>query len=318
MRAAVAVVDEVGAGQRNMTNVFSRGHWLALAVLSLFLTSGCVNENTPEKVEQVKETNDPLEPMNRYFFDVNTFLQEFWLQPLAGMYNAALPQQAQDGVHNFLLNLRQPWTAVNDLLQGNPDRAGEAATRFTINSTLGIGGLFDWATGWGFPEHEEDFGQTLAVWGVGSGPYLMLPFIGPSDFRDAAALPVDWYLDPVNVAVTNYIPIPDNKNPYPPHEAQNGWFPTARSLMEAVDTQNRNGAAIDELRKQSMDFYATVRSIYRQRRDAQIHNRGEGENGPAGPVSQTPADAPAEAQDVAPDTQKAAAPAAKASQANAE
>jgi phospholipid-binding lipoprotein MlaA len=300
-----------------MANIFSRGQWLALTALSLLLTSGCVSQNTPEKVEQVQQTNDPLEPMNRYFFDVNIFLEEFWLKPLAGMYNAALPQQAQNGVHNFLLNLRQPWTAVNDLLQGNPDRAGEAATRFAINSTVGVGGLFDWASGWGFPEHEEDFGQTLAVWGVGSGPYLMLPLLGPSDVRDAAALPVDWYLDPVNVAVTNYIPIPDNKHPRDPHQLENSWFPTAHGFVDAVDNEARNGQAVEELRKQSMDFYATVRSIYRQRRDAQIHNRGEGENSPAGPMSQTPTDVPAQAQDMPKDSQTTA-PAAKASQANAE
>ncbi len=273
----------------------SRGAWLPLAVAALLLTSGCVSQDTPEKVEQVKETNDPLEPMNRYFFDVNIFLQEFALKPAAAWYNAALPQPAQDGVHNFIGNLKQPWTMVNDALQGNFDRAGEAGTRFLINTTAGIGGLFDWASGWGFPEHEEDFGQTLAVWGIGSGPYLMLPMIGPSDVRDAAALPVDWYADPVNVMVTNYIPIPHHSHPRSPHHVEYEWFPTARGFVDAVDSQARNGEAIDQLKKQSMDFYATVRSIYRQRRDAQIHNRGEGETGPSGPVSMTPSDAPPQA-----------------------
>lgn len=263
---------------------------------ALFLTSGCVIQNTPEKVEQVKETNDPLEPMNRYFFDVNIFLQEFALKPAAAWYNAALPQQAQNGVHNFLSNLKQPWTMVNDALQGNFNRAGESGTRFLINSTVGIGGLFDFATGWGYPEHNEDFGQTLAVWGVGSGPFLMLPLIGPSDVRDAAATPVDWYLDPVNIAVTNYVPVPDHKHPRSPHHLEYKWFPTARGFADATDNQARNGDAIDQLRKQSMDFYATVRSIYRQRRDAQIHNRGEGETGPSGPVSGTPQDLPPEAE----------------------
>ena len=266
----------------------SRGTWLPLAVAALLLTSGCVVQNTPEKVEQVKETNDPLEPMNRYFFDVNLFLQEFALKPAAAWYNAALPQPAQNGVHNFLGNLKQPWTLVNDALQGHFDRAGEAGTRFLINSTLGIGGLFDWATGWGYPEHTEDFGQTLAVWGLHSGPYLMLPLIGPSDVRDAAALPVDWYADPVNVMVTNYFPIPGHSHPRSPHHVEYTWFPTARGFAEAVDSQARNGEAIDQLKKQSMDFYATVRSIYRQRRDAQIHNRGEAEKGPSGPVSMSP------------------------------
>lgn len=283
-----------------MSNSFSsRGRWLALAVAALLSTSGCVIQNTPEKVEQVRETNDPLEPMNRYFFDINIFLQEFALKPAAAWYNAALPYPAQTGVRNFIANLRQPWTMINDALQGNLNRAGEAGTRFLINTTVGVAGFLDLATGWGFPEHLEDFGQTLAVWGVGSGPYLMLPLVGPSDFRDAAALPADYYLDPVNVMVTNYFPIPHHSHPRSPHHTEYTWFPTARDFVDAVDSQNRNGEAIDQLKKQSMDFYATVRSIYRQRRDAQIHNRGEGETGPSGPVSGTPTDMPPEA-DAAP------------------
>jgi phospholipid-binding lipoprotein MlaA len=267
---------------------------LALAVSALFLTSGCVSQNTPEKVEQVKETNDPLEPMNRYFFDVNLFFQEFALKPAAAWYQMVLPQPAQNGVHKFLQNLKQPWTAVNDALQGNFDRAGEAGLRFAINSTLGVGGVFDVATDWGYPEHTEDFGQTLASWGVGDGPYLMLPFIGPSNLRDAAGLPFDTYADPVNIAVTNYFP-----GNYHPRDGytENEWFPYARGIGEAVDNQARNGDAIEQLKKQSMDFYATVRSIYRQRRDAQIHNRGEGENGPSGSISGTPTDMPPEAED---------------------
>ena len=272
---------------------------MALAAWALLLTTGCVSQNTPEKVEQVKETNDPLEPMNRYFFDVNMFLEEFALKPAAAWYQMALPTPAQNGVHKFLQNLKQPWTAVNDALQGNLNRAGEAGTRFLINSTVGVAGIFDVATGWGFPEHTEDFGQTLAVWGLGDGPYLMLPFLGPSNLRDTAALPFDWYADPVNIAVTNYVPIPGHSHPrQPPHHAEYTWFPTARGFVGAVDDQARNGDAIDQLKKQSMDFYATVRSIYRQRRDAQIHNRGEGENGPSGPISGTPTDMPPEADDL--------------------
>lgn len=271
-----------------MSRFSSRAHWLGLAVTALLLTSGCVIQNTPEKVEQVKETQDPLEPMNRYFFDINLFLQEFALKPAAAWYNAALPQPAQDGVHRFLANLHQPWTAVNDALQGHFERAGEASTRFVINSTVGVAGLFDVASGWGFPEHTEDFGQTLAVWGVGSGPYLMLPLLGPSNARDAAGTPFDWYADPVNLVVTNYFP--GNEHIRSPNHSEYTWFPTARGGGESVDGQARNGDAIEQLKKQSMDFYATVRSIYRQRRDAQIHNRGEGESGPSGPVSKAPTD----------------------------
>jgi len=279
------------------SSVRARGQWLAVAVSVLLLTSGCASQRTPEQVEQVNETNDPLEPMNRYFFDVNLFLEEFALKPAAAWYQMVLPQAAQNGVHKFLENLKQPWTAVNDALQGNLDRAGEAGTRFVINSTLGIGGIFDVATDWGFPEHTEDFGQTLAVWGIGDGPYLMLPFIGPSNLRDTAGLPLDWYADPVNIAVTNYVPIPHHSHIRDPHHTEYTWFPLARGFGEAVDNQARNGDAIEQLKKQSMDFYATVRSIYRQRRDAQIHNRGEGEAGPSGPVSGTPIDMPPEANE---------------------
>ena len=285
-----------------MSNVSSKGtlatRWgLALAVSALLLASGCASTSTPEQQEQVNETNDPLEPMNRYFFDVNLFLQEFALKPAAFWYNMVLPQPAQNGVHKFLQNMKQPWTLVNDALQGNFARAGEAGTRFVINSTLGVAGIFDVATDWGYPEHIEDFGQTLAVWGLGDGPYLMLPFVGPSNLRDAAGLPVDWYFDPINIAVTNYVPIPHHSHIRDPHHVQYTWFPLARGLGEAVDSQARNGDAIDQLKKQSMDFYATVRSIYRQRRDAQIHNRGEGETGPSGPVSGTPMDMPPEADE---------------------
>ncbi|HTY70398.1 MAG TPA: VacJ family lipoprotein [Alphaproteobacteria bacterium] len=285
-----------------MSNIFSKRtlNWgLAAAVSGLLLASGCASTSTPEQRDQVAETNDPLEPMNRYFFDLNLFFQEFALKPAAAWYSMSLPQPAQNGVHKFLQNMKQPWTMVNDALQGNFDRAGESGARFLINSTLGVGGIFDVATDWGFPEHNEDFGQTLAVWGLGDGPYLMLPFIGPSNLRDTAALPFDWYLDPVNIAVTNYVPIPDHSHPrQPPHHEEYTWFPTARGFVGSVDEQARNGDAIEQLKKQSMDFYATVRSIYRQRRDAQIHNRGEGENGPSGPVSSTPTDVPPEADEL--------------------
>ena len=289
-----------GRVSANMSNVSSKKSlsWgLALAASALLLAPGCASTSTPEQRDQVAETNDPLEPMNRYFFDLNLFFQEFALKPAAAWYTMVLPQPAQNGVHKFLQNMKQPWTMVNDALQGNLDRAGEAGARFLINTTLGVAGIFDVATDWGFPEHTEDFGQTLAVWGVGDGPYLMLPFIGPSNLRDTAALPADWYLDPVNIAVTNYVPVPDHKHPRDPHHDEYTWFPTARGFVGAVDEQARNGDAIEQLKKQSMDFYATVRSIYRQRRDAQIHNRGEGENGPSGPVSGTPTDMMPEADE---------------------
>lgn len=244
-----------------MSKKARRSGLTVLALSALLWTSGCVIQNTPEKIAQVEETNDPFEPTNRYIFEINRFLDEMFLKPVAAMYNAALPQAAQNGVTRFLANLRQPWTAINDLLQGQPNRSGQALSRFVINSTVGVAGVFDVATGWGFPGHEEDLGQTLAAWGLPEGPYIMLPVFGPSNPRDTVGLAGDFYLDPVNWIARTH----DDTE----------WAPTARGVVTAVDNRNRNDQVISDLQKQSTDFYATVRSIYRQRRDAQIKNRGE-------------------------------------------
>ena len=249
---------------------------LAFAFTVLLWTSGCVVQDTPEKIAQIEETNDPFEPTNRYFFEVNRFLDEFGFKPLAAWYNAALPQPVQDAVHKFVANLSQPWTAINDFLQGNPERAGEALARFAINTTVGVAGLFDVATGWGFPEHSEDLGQTMAVMGAPEGPYLVLPFFGPSNPRDAIGMAGDFFLDPVNIVVTN-TSVPKHVHPFSPHHQRLTWFPSARVFADGVDERNRYDQALRDLEKQSIDFYATIRSVYRQRRDAQIHNRGEGE-----------------------------------------
>ncbi len=252
----------------------------ALALTTLTFTAGCVIPDTEDKREQLAETHDPFEPMNRYFFELDLFLQEMVLKPAAAWYQAALPTPAQNGVHKFLANMRLPWTAINDLLQGNPNRAGVAATRFAINSTLGVAGFFDVATDWGFPQHDEDLGQTLAVWGVPEGFYLVLPIFGPSNPRDAVGMVGDWYLDPVNIIVTNNFA---NHHPRDPDAEEYKWFPTARGGLEALDQQARNGQAMDELKKQSMDFYATIRSVVRQRRQALIDNRGESDSLYPGP-----------------------------------
>ncbi len=251
-----------------MVKTLRRSGLLALAFSGLLLTSACVLPNTPEKKAQIEETNDPFEPTNRYLFEVNRFLDEFVFKPTAAWYQAALPQPAQDTVQRFLANMRLPWTAINDLFQGNGHRAYVAAARFTINTTVGVAGLFDVATKWGFPQHDEDLGQTFGAWGVGEGPYLMLPIFGPSNVRDAIGLAGDFFLDPVNIVVTD-------KPPGSGNEGRLTWFPTAHGAVEGIDLRARNMQVLSDLEKQSIDFYATIRSVYRQRRDALIHNRGE-------------------------------------------
>jgi phospholipid-binding lipoprotein MlaA len=287
-----------------MAHKLSRAVFTAAALSTLVFTTGCIIPNTEEKREQLAETHDPFEPMNRYFFDLNIALQELVLKPAAGMYKAALPDPAQNAIHRFLENMKLPWTAVNDVLQGNFNRSGVALARFAVNTTVGVAGFFDFASGWGLPYHEEDLGQTFAVWGIPEGPYLVLPFLGPTTPRDAIGYGIGHYYDPVNMLVTNYAPKGNRvRNPDGPAEFR--AFPTARDGGEAIDLQARNGDAIDELKKQSMDFYATIRSVWRQRRAADIENRGADES-TRGPSSQAPAPADGSPASEAP----AAAPAA--------
>ena len=140
---------------------------------------------------------DPLESWNRGVSDVNSFVDRAALGPLSNVYGTLVPGFARTGVGNFLSNLGEPVTAVNSALQGKPERALDASWRFVVNSTLGIGGLLDPAEEMGLQPHREDFGQTLAVWGVPEGPYLVLPLTGPSTLRDAAALPFDAVASPL-------------------------------------------------------------------------------------------------------------------------
>jgi phospholipid-binding lipoprotein MlaA len=235
----------------------------AVAGLCL-LATGCATKPDPSDeaaVQAYNEANDPLEPMNRYFFEVNQFLDEILLKPFAGWYHLALPDPAEDGVRNFLRNLKSPVYLANDLFQGEWDRAGTTAARFVINSTIGVGGIVDVAGMMDLNHHEEDFGQTLAVWGAGEGPYLHLPIMGPSNPRDASGRLVDYALDPLTWVGYIY---------------DVSYINTARFALDAIDTRARNLEAIDELKKGSVDFYATVRSLYRQKRNDLIRN-GESE-----------------------------------------
>lgn len=134
---------------------------------------------------------DPMEPMNRAVFRFNQAVDEAVLRPAASAYQLALPEAARAGVFNFFSNLGDAWSAVNNTLQGKGVDAGDSLARVLINSTFGVAGLFDVASQAGVERHRQDFGQTLGHWGMGSGPYLVLPLLGSSTVRDAAALPID-------------------------------------------------------------------------------------------------------------------------------
>lgn len=211
---------------------------------------------TADQVQQADE-NDPFEGSNRFFFNVNNALDKVLLRPIAVAYHDVLPDFARDGVRNFLNNLNSPVIFANDLFQGEGDRAGTTMVRFGINTTIGVGGLFDVASDLGYPYHDEDFGQTLAVWGVNDGPYFYFLILGPSSARDFAGFVVDRGLDPLT-----YVGWGDNTE----------WVPVARAVVNVIDLRSRNIETLDEIERTSVDYYASIRSLYRQSRADAIRN----------------------------------------------
>ena len=177
-------------------------NWLVLLMGIFMLASGCANmpdPADPEAVAVYMQVNDPIEPTNRSVFALNNNLDKAILKPVAEAYSDSIPNAARLGIHNALNNLRTPVILLNDVLQGNLNRSLMTFMRFVINSTVGMFGLVDAASELGMARHIEDFGQTLAVWGVPSGSYLMLPVFGPSNSRDAVGLVMDFLTDPINI-----------------------------------------------------------------------------------------------------------------------
>ncbi len=231
---------------------------LAVVVLGL---QGCATKppaDDPDAVADYKQTNDPLEPTNRVFYAVNNGLDTVILKPAALAYRYVVPGPVRDGVHHVLANISSPIQLANDMLEGKPRRAGDTTMRFLINTTAGVFGIFDVATKWGYPEHDADFGMTLASWGVPEGPFLFLPVLGPTDPRDAAGFGIDIALDPFTWIGTG-----------PNHP---GWsaFTWSRYGLNAIDSRERVLDPLDQIKKTALDPYATFRSLYRQHRHAQI------------------------------------------------
>ncbi|MSP52407.1 MAG: VacJ family lipoprotein [Alphaproteobacteria bacterium] len=234
--------------------------------MAFALLAGCSTmPSDAEGQKEFREANDPVEPLNRYFFDVNLFLDKLILKPVTQVY-LELPEGPRNGVTNFLRNLHSPVILANDLLQGKLERAGTTASRFGINTTLGVGGIFDLATDAGIERHHEDFGQTLGFWGAGEGPYLVLPILGPAPPRDLAGKVVDYFIDPLTWVARN---------------SDWEWFGPARYSTELIDFRARNFDEIDKVEREAVDLYARVRSAYRQSR---IDDIRDGKSGPLVPV----------------------------------
>jgi phospholipid-binding lipoprotein MlaA len=197
--------------------------------------------------------NDPLEVPNRMFFAFNEAVDFMIIRPVAVTYRFIVPTGVRNSVRNFLRNLRTPVILANDLLQGDLDRAEITFTRFFINSTIGLLGVFDIAAESGFAYHDEDFGQTMGTYGAGEGFYLVLPILGPSSLRDGGGRIVDILLDPLTYLA--------------PQEVGLG-----RAVATGIDYRSRNIEELDELKADSLDFYARIRSLYRQFRENEINN----------------------------------------------
>jgi phospholipid-binding lipoprotein MlaA len=254
--------------------VLIRGVWdcplyrrLIVLLAALTLVAGCASQPKPEtdpwsasadqEVEEVETENDPLELFNRFVFSFNLALDTVIFRPAAATYRFLLPVEVRGSVRNALRNLSTPVVLANDLLQGELERAETTLIRFLVNSTVGVLGLFDVAADWGYPYHDEDFGQTMAVHGVGEGFYLVLPIFGPSNPRDGVGMLVDTFLDPLTYAADAA-------------DAEEYLF--ARTAITGIDKRERNIETLEDLKRDAIDFYARIRSLYRQSRANEINN----------------------------------------------
>lgn len=252
---------------------------IAALVCGLPLPAMAQETLTPQEIQKA-DVNDPFEGVNRVFFDINDALDGVILRPIAIVYRNIIPEYGRQRVRNVLQNIDSPVVFANDVLQGEGDRAGNTLMRFIINTTLGVGGIWDVATDWGIPHHDEDFGQTLAVWGLEEGPYVYFPFLGPSNPRDSLGRVVDMGFDPLT-----YVQWGD----------ENEWVPVARIALNIIDVRSRNIETLDEIERSSVDYYASIRSLYRQVRNDAIRNGELGSDlpefdssGPARPDAEQP------------------------------
>ena len=233
------------------------------AAMSAALLGGCASGDTG-----AAEVWDPIETPNRFIFSVNRTIDMIAVRPLAVIYRDAVQEPAQKSVRNLLDNLGEPVTAINEVFQGDPSRAATTMARFLVNSTLGLAGLFDVAAMFGMPRTKTDAGQTIGIWaGKGVEPenggfYLMLPLVGPSNARDATGLMVDYAIDPFQI-----LPIALNVDWF--------YYSAPRYALNVIDYRSRTMFALDDLEKNSVDYYAALRSAYTQNRAELIRAKRE-------------------------------------------
>jgi phospholipid-binding lipoprotein MlaA len=235
------------------------GRWLGVAALVVAsLLGGCATPPPdPAERAQFVHNNDPLEPLNRKTFALNQFLDHLLFKPAAQTYVAVFPNDARTAIHHMLDNMKEPTLAFNNLLQGEFKSAGISVGRLLVNSTVGFGGMVDVMALSGVPRRPADFGQTMYAWGIPSGPYLILPILGPTDARDAVGSAVDSYDDPFTILANEY-GITE--------------LTTSRFIVGGIEERANVLDELDDLEKNSVDFYAEMRSLWQQHRDGELRH----------------------------------------------
>lgn len=225
------------------THFIRRLPWRAIALAAAAtMLGGCATKGTP---------GDPFEPYNRVAFKFNDAVDQAALKPAATAYKRVLPGFVQTGVNNFFGNLSDVWSAANNLMQGKGEAGLSDVTRVAVNTTFGLAGLLDIASEAGLRKHYEDFGQTLGYWGVPSGPYLVLPILGPSTVRDTAGLPLDLAANPWNHVDPSHV---------------RNWG----AGLRVVDTRSTLLDASNLLEEAALDRYVFIRDGFLQRRQSQV------------------------------------------------
>lgn len=257
------------------------------AAMAVSMVSACATlPEDPEERAEAEAVNDPMEPTNRAIYDVNVFLDTNLAEPVAETYRDVMPDWLRQAIHNLLANMQEPYTAGNDLLQGNPAAAADALGRFFINSTFGLLGTQDVvAESGGAKRHSTDLGITFAVWGAEEGPYVMLPFLGPSNLRDGAGKVADYFADPMGRVFA----------------AQGlGVVNSVNTGVDIVDTRTEHLDTLKEIRRTSIDEYAAIRSLYRQFRAGAVKAALNGQKDTRAPLPGQPGAMPAGVSSSAP------------------
>ncbi|TDY01094.1 MlaA family lipoprotein [Thiohalophilus thiocyanatoxydans] len=232
-----------------MKNNRSRALLPVALLAATLLISGCASTNGPTDEGQ----NDPLESYNRVMYQFNDAVDRSIARPVAQAYKDNVPQPAQTGVSNFFSNLDDVWVMVNNVLQFKFRDASSDFSRVIWNSTVGLFGLIDVATPMGLPKHNEDFGQTLGRWGVGEGPYIVLPLLGPSTLRDTGGRVADWHYEPLQ-------------------EIEDDEVYWSVVVLRAIDNRADLLGASRMLEESGADPYTFMRDAYLQRRRSLVHD----------------------------------------------